>query len=259
MSDGMRVSTPPEIRCKCCDGSAIYFGAVDFHKNCEMAKGLNLLPPAGVAVPYHRCGACGFLFTAAFDAFTPDDFSELVYNDVYPLVDPDFADLRPRANAALLSELFAAHPRIRILDYGGGNGLTARLLREAGFSDVLTYDPFVQEHSSRPQGRFDLVISFEVVEHSPDPRATFADIDSLLSPGGIVLFSTLVQPADIVAIGLDWWYAAPRNGHVSLHSRDSLGRIAGEFGYSFGSFSENLHVLFRTVPAFARHLLRSAA
>ena len=33
---------------------------------------------------------------------------------------------------------------------------------------------------------------------------------------GMVLFSTLVQPADIETQKLRCWYAAPRNGHISL-------------------------------------------
>lgn len=253
------LSALPVTVCKCCGDTASYFGSVDFHKNCEIAKGHNVLPPSGIAVPYHRCGNCGFLFTIVFDSFTPEDFGELVYNDDYALVDPDFAALRPQTNAAFLAELFSAYPQTRILDYGGGSGLTASLLRDAGFTDVTTYDPFVAAHSTRPEGRFDLIICFEVVEHSPDPHGTFADIDDLLAPDGIVLFSTLVQPADIESARLDWWYAAPRNGHLSLHSRESISQIARPLGFAFGSFNENLHVLFRTVPAFARHLLLPAA
>lgn len=249
----------PATTCKCCGGTASYFGSVDFHKNCEIAKGKNVLPPSGIMVPYHRCGECGFLFTIVFDSFSQEDFGELVYNDEYVLVDPDFADLRPRANAEFIAELFSAHPETRILDYGGGNGLTAELLREAGFRNVVTYDPFVPRHAKRPEGTFDLILCFEVVEHSPDPHGTFEDIDSFLGTDGIVLFSTLVQPSDITAMGLDWWYAAPRNGHVSLHSRESIGVITAGSGYNFGSFNENLHVLFRSVPAFASHLLRHAA
>jgi SAM-dependent methyltransferase len=249
----------PATTCKCCGGHAKHFGAVDFHKNCEIAKGRNVLTPSGVPVPYHRCEECGFLFTIVFDSFTQEDFAELVYNDDYALVDPDFADLRPRANAAFIAELFAAHRSTRILDYGGGNGLTAELLRGAGFTNVTTYDPFVPAHSARPTGRFELILCFEVVEHSPDPHGTFEDIDSLVATDGIVLFSTLVQPAEITSFGLDWWYAAPRNGHVSLHSRESIAAITAGLGYNFGSFNDNLHVLFRTVPAFAQHLLRPAA
>lgn len=259
MTDPRRPVASAAIPCKCCGHPAALYGVVDFNKNCEVARQRNVLPVAGVPVYYHRCPGCGFVFTAAFDDFTPDDFAELVYNREYPLVDPDFARVRPEDNAALLAEIFGGTPDLRIVDYGGGNGLTAELLRRAGFRSVTTYDPFVPEHATRPAGRFDLVICFEVVEHAPDPHATFREIDGLLAPDGLVLFSTLLQPDDFEAYGLNWWYAAPRNGHVSLHSRASLLAVAEPMGYTFGSFHDGFHALFRRVPGFASHLIRDAA
>ena len=32
---------------------------------------------------------------------------------------------------------------------------------------------------------------------------------------------------------LSWWYAAPRNGHISLFSRKSLGMLAARFGLTY--------------------------
>ena len=72
-----------------------------------------------------------------------------------------------------------------------------------------------------------------------------ADMNSLLAENGLILFSTLLQPADIDQQGLNWWYAGPRNGHVSLFSRASLGRLVDPFGLKLGSFNDNLHVLYR--------------
>ena len=251
--------TAARATCKCCGATAPIAGVVDCHKNCESGRGLRVLDPAGIPVYYHRCESCGFLFTVAFDAFAPEDFARWVYNDEYALVDPDYRDVRPTLNAALVADSFRATPGIRILDYGGGNGALAEGLRRQGFATVDTYDPFVPEHSRRPTERYDLVLSFEVVEHSPDPRGTFADLDSLVAPDGLVLFSTLVQPQGEAATGVDWWYVAPRNGHVSVHTRESILRLVRPHGWIFGSFGDNLHVLFRQVPAFAAHLIPGAA
>ena len=66
-----------------------------------------------------------------------------------------------------------------MLDYGGGNGLTARLLREAGFKHVEVYDPFVPEYVKRPKGEFDIIMMFEVLEHSPTPKETTPVAESL--------------------------------------------------------------------------------
>jgi SAM-dependent methyltransferase len=236
--------------CKCCGQSAELYGVVDFHKNCNVLHG-QILPLSGIPIYYHRCAACEFLFTTAFDHFSPGDFSRHIYNAEYIVVDPEYLALRPDNNAAHVAQLLGNNKSIRILDFGGGNGRLTTRLRLAGFTNVQTYDPFVPTSAKRPVGQFDLVLSFEVAEHSPTPRQTFADITSFLSPHGVVHFSTLVQPAKIDQIGVNWWYVAPRNGHVSIFSRKSLQVLANSFGFNLGSFSDDLHVLARQLPPFA--------
>ncbi len=238
--------------CKCCGQSAELYGVVDFHKNCNVLHG-QVLPLSGIPIYYHRCAACGFIFTNAFDHFSPDDFSRHIYNAGYIVVDPEYLAVRPDANAAHVVQLLQGNKSIRILDFGGGNGRLAARLRMAGFTDVHTYDPFVPASAKRPVGQFDLLLSFEVAEHSPTPRQTFSDMISFLSPQGIVLFSTLVQPEQLDQIGVNWWYVAPRNGHVSIFSRKSLQLLANSFGFNLGSFSNDLHVLARQMPPFAAH------
>src|SRR5262249_47730222 len=152
----------------------------------------------------------------------------------YLVVDPDYIESRPRGSAANICGLFAAAKPRRLLDYGGGHGLLADLLQASGFAEVATYDPFVPRHAARPSGRFDCVVCFEVVEHSTDPVRTFADLNDFLADPGLILLSTLLQPADIEQQGLSWWYAGPRNGHVSLYSRASLEKIIGRFGFRLG-------------------------
>jgi hypothetical protein len=55
--------------------------------------------------------------------------------------------------------------------------------------------------------------------------------------------------------GLNWWYASPRNGHVSLYTAPSLQRLSQPLGLSLASFNEGFHLLLRGRPAFARHFL----
>jgi SAM-dependent methyltransferase len=246
---------PATVECKCCGAGAKLYGVVDFSKNCEVVRNPRVLGLSGVPVYYHRCDRCGFLFTAAFDDFSDADFARHIYNEEYVLVDPDFPAVRPRGNADMVAELFGRSKDLRILDFGGGNGLLATLLREKGFQRVDTYDPFVPEHAARPAGTYDLILCFEVVEHAPNPASTFAEISSLLERNGMVIFSTLLQPDDIASFGVDWWYVAPRNGHVSLHSTASLARLTEPLGFNYGAFHQGLHVLFRELPSFASHLV----
>jgi tetratricopeptide (TPR) repeat protein len=246
------VARPEPLPCKICGGSSLLFGLVDFHKSCMEAQGkrLNL---SGIPVYYWRCAACRFVFSDSFDRWPEETFARRIYNADYPLVDPDFASLRPEGNARLIADAFSSsRSEISILDFGGGSGRLAEILRERGFSAV-TYDPF-STHRELPQLRFNLITCFEVLEHAAQPAESLRRMHSLLEEEGLILFSTLLQPKNFDTIGLNWWYAAPRNGHVSLYSADSLIRLFAMVGLRVASYNENLHLAYRQVPGFARHL-----
>ncbi|MDH3584359.1 MAG: class I SAM-dependent methyltransferase, partial [Phycisphaerae bacterium] len=120
------------------------------------------------------------------------------------------------------------------------------------------YDPFQDEHSARPSGTFNLILCFEVLEHVPDPTGTLQDICSFLDDdSGLILFSTVLTPADIDRVKVGWWYIAPRNGHVSIYSRKSLGTVLRKCGLHLASASQGLHFAFRQVPEFAKHILKA--
>lgn len=235
--------------CKCCGGPSPWFGAVDFSKSCEDTRG-KVMPDSGRHVDYFRCTACGFLFSPLIDAWRHERVRSEIYNADYVRVDPDFEGARPRGNADFLGFAFGAlRETLTVLDYGGGDGTLARCLTAKGFAQVRSFDPF-HDDAQRPAGDFALVTAFEVVEHSPDPLATFADARALTADDGVFLFTTLVQPRDIATIGLGWWYAAPRNGHVSLHTRESLGHVAARLGWRLESFDDNLHAAYVSRPAW---------
>jgi SAM-dependent methyltransferase len=243
---------PVQAPCKICGDGCGLFGLVDFHKSCEEARGKKL-PLSGFAVYYRRCGRCGFVFSGNFDGWGKEDFQKYIYNADYERVDPDYAEIRPAANANLVAESFAeARGTLRILDYGGGAGLMAELLRGRGFA-AETYDPF-STFKVLPSERFDLVTCFEVMEHVPWPRETVRAMVGLLQDEGAILFSTLMQPAEFGRVGLGWWYAAPRNGHISLYTMAALARLFGEVGMKVVSFSAGMHMAYRRVPRFARRL-----
>jgi len=109
---------PASRRCKCCVGEARLYGVVDFHNNRANAE--RFKEPSGIAIYYHRRRACGFLFTVAFGSFFFDDFSKWVYNAEYGLVDPEYAQTRPRHMAAMVGRMSSPSKQIRAQDYGGG-------------------------------------------------------------------------------------------------------------------------------------------
>jgi hypothetical protein len=248
----LRPFTPAPLPCKVCGAPAAPFGEADFSRNCEEDRGV-VLPKTGIAIHYRRCGDCGFLFTDAFDDWTPDDWGQAVYNEAYAQVDPDYDAVRPASNAQVVAQTFGAlAATLTVLDYGGGNGRFAHDLRKAGFAQVATYDPFHPVHSARPVERFNLVTCYEAIEHMPDPLAGAADIVSFLADDALLVVSTVTQPDDIARQGMGWWYIGPRNGHISLHTRESLKRLFATLGVIVVSLNEGLHLAFRQPPSFAR-------
>jgi hypothetical protein len=244
-------------RCPVCRKPAAPLGAVDFNKNCEERRGLRL-PASGRLVKYLVCRNCGFAFAPEFATWTPADFTREIYNAGYGLVDPDCAETRPRANATTLLGTFprTTHPA-RHLDYGGGAGRLSELLRAEGW-DSRSYDPFLAVGAApEPAGTFPLITCFEVFEHVPDVRGLAARLDGLLAPDGLMLVSTLVSDGQLVpGRPLTWWYASPRNGHVSLFTARSLDMLAARQGWRMTSFSPDIHLFWRgDFPAWAGHLL----
>jgi SAM-dependent methyltransferase len=254
----IRAVSTDQRPCKVCDAPTSLFGVVDFNRSCEEARGRHL-PLSGIAIYYRKCPACGFLFTDSFDDWTEVEFKKYIYNDEYFVLDPDYRETRPAANAQFVARLFDDNKaKLHVLDYGGGNGRFGDALRTNGFPAIETYDPFAPEFSRLPNGKFELVSCFETLEHLPDPIGGIAALAGLVAEPGIVVFSTLVQPADLATQKMSWWYIGPRNGHVSLFARSSLAVAWNRLGFQTRSFNDNLHVAFRQVPDFARHLIKSS-
>lgn len=250
----LRPACAEPLPCKICSGEAGLYGVIDFHKNCAEPKGVRL-PLSGVPVYYRRCVKCGFLYTDAFDDWSSEQFKQHIYNDDYQAVDPDYQSVRPRANAEVVTRLWATHKaETRVLDYGGGNDEFCTALRASGFPAAVTYDPMVPAYARRPDGRFDLVTSFETLEHLPDPLTGIAAIVECAAETGLIFYSTLVQPQDFNNYGVGWWYVGPRNGHVSIFSRQALAAAWGRHGYRTISFNDSIHLAFRTLPPFLAHL-----
>ena len=244
----------PVISCPVCQAVAPLLDTVDLNKSCEEARGLRL-PPSGIPVRYHLCDRCGFCFAPELFAWSFEQFEEKIYNGDYVKVDPDYVRERPIGNANLVDQLFGK-TKVSHLDYGGGSGVLSETLRQKGWAS-RSYDPFVDRTVRVADlGRFDLVTAFEVFEHVPDIERLFADLRSLVSDDGILLFSTLLSDGEIRrAQPLRWWYASPRNGHISLFSKESLRLCLDRSGFNSASANANLHVGYRKVPAWAAHLL----
>jgi 2-polyprenyl-6-hydroxyphenyl methylase/3-demethylubiquinone-9 3-methyltransferase len=208
--------------CKICGQAAPLFDVLDLQKHCAFDDfykyGLS-----GIEVPYLRCEACGFLFTCFFDEWRDEDWRRFIYNNDYIRVDPDYSGARAIRLAGIMAKTLDGCQHLRILDYGSGANVFADRMRAAGFTQFESYDPY--SSPARPAGPFDIITFMEVLEHTPNPRAAIADMRSMLAERGTLIFSQTVQPANIADIRGAWWYLAPRNGHISTFTIETLTRL----------------------------------
>ena len=158
----LKSRTASSIPCKICGRQAPFFDAVDFLK-CTAGYPFG---PSGILVPYHRCEACGFLFTPFFDNWTQHAFQRFIYNDDYIVVDPEYIGARPIRVAERFADLLAPARGSRVLDWGAGSGIFAAEMVRRGFM-AEGYDPF--SAPDMPVGKFDIITCIEAIEHVPEP------------------------------------------------------------------------------------------
>lgn len=237
------------MSCPICGKSTILIDKIDLDRDC---LGLNVLSGTKF-VEYYGCTTCGFCYSPEMYLWAKKQFAEDIYNDDYQKYDPDFISLRSTNNAKMLSGTFFKDTKyIRHLDYGGGLGLLSSLLNTSGW-DSSTYDPFIR--SETPLGKYSLITAFEVFEHTTNPQELIQHLTTLLSNKGILIFSTLLSDEKIRK-PLDWWYVAPRNGHISIFSQLSLRLLAKQNSLNFISFSGGMHAMWKKVPNWAEHIIK---
>lgn len=244
------------VHCPVCGIPTLMHDVVDFNKSCEEAR-QHFLPLSGRPIYYDRCPGCAFVFAPEFGRWSDDDFQQHIYNERYIDIDPDYVSKRPLANTSFLQQLFGDSRKVlRHLDYGGGSGVLANALAESGWNST-SYDPFPRnEQDLGALGKFNLISAFEVFEHVPDVTELMANICALMADECVVIFTTLLSDGHIAPNQrLSWWYASPRNGHISLFSKQSLVLLAERHGLQFGSFNGGTHCFFNRLPDFAKKLL----
>lgn len=218
--------------CKICDGKAFFFGTVDFSKNCQGAR----LPSSGISVNFYQCALCDLLFTDFCDDWGSEEYTRFVYNEDYLIVDPEYDGTRAARTAhEMLPRFESAGKQLSLLDFGAGAGGFAQALRDAGFARVVNYDPYAG--GEKPEGLFDVVTAFEVVEHSAAPLETLDTLVSHMQVGGCIFVGQSMLPENIDRIGTRWWYIAPRNGHITFYSYRTISNYAAMRGLSCRSIA----------------------
>jgi len=200
---------------------------------------------------YYKCAACNSLQTQA-----PHWLDE-AYESSLSRYDTGAAqrNLMNLAVSFLVARLLSLR---HVIDYGGGDGLLCRLLRDYGincytedkYASPIYALAFTKPDFSQP----DMVLAFEVVEHFVNPAT---DLDALFGHRPAVLLISTCPYSDETK---NWWYLAPESGqHVFFYSVKALGRIAERYGYTL--INRNTYFLFvrnRAVPKWKMGLMRAA-
>jgi hypothetical protein len=201
---------------------------------------------SGISVVYRRCESCNFIFTNDFDTYSSADWIANIYNDKYTSIDPDYHSIRPALSRGLIESQFRKRETVG-LDYGAGNGMMAESLRDRGWR-YDTYDPFGNTNMVAARvGTYNLCSAFEVFEHVPNPVGALEEIVRMSSPDKIAIVIGTNTSDGMVSNKppLSWWYAGPRNGHISLFSKEALKRLGARFGLAYNSFGSSTHYLTR--------------
>jgi hypothetical protein len=249
VSAGFIIRPNKTAKCKICGSNADLFDVVDFNKTCYPSS--CPLDLAGVPVYFHRCKNCDFVFTLAFDQFDSISWRRFVYNvGYYKNIDPEYEITRPKFNsqALLAACVFLGKHRILGVDYGGGNGAMAKLINDQAIS-YFTHDPNGESNVlDEDIGKFNLLSSFEVLEHTTDPQLAIREMLKFVGNKFVFIVSTQCSGGLIDENRrLSWSYVAPRNGHVSIYSEKSLRIIGESFSLEYLRISRGLHLFGKNI------------
>ena len=197
------------------------------------------------AVQYYSCVQCGFIQTES-PYWLEEAYSSAIARSDIGLIG---RNIKLSAFCSALIPM-SYDSGSSFLDYGGGNGMFVRMMRDSGF-DFYWYDKYAVNQFAggfeAPQDmKFSLLTAFEIFEHLPRPLET---IEDMFRYSDTVIFSTRLLPRRKIMPD-DWWYFALDTGqHISLYSREALELIAEKFRVRLSSNGVSFHVLSsRTIP-----------
>jgi len=202
-------------------------------------------------VGFGRCERCGSLQTE------PEPYwLEEAYADQRRFFDTGAVERNQHCQACAywLRWAFRLAPDATVLDWGGGDGLFTRMLRDIGFdayhSDRYATNTYAAGFDDAPGREYDLVTAFEVYEHLPNPADTMAE-----------LFARRPK-VHFICTGLyhgqnaDWMYISPSTGrHVFFFSEQAMRWIADTHGYDVLIVGD--YTVFHRIPlaGFRRFVL----
>lgn len=182
---------------------------------------------------FWECIECSFIFTNI-------GYGEMV--ETYKSGYHDIEDGAPKKGWAysleFLSPAISCLPgrKLKILDFGCGESYIPDRLRQLDH-EVIAVDivPPLKPHPDRLTGdilkmditdeSFDLIYSYQVFEHIPDPVPVVEKLTALLKKNGVLLIHTDMETEERYSGKfVDWWYVLPPD-HCSYFTHKTFQMI----------------------------------
>jgi cyclopropane fatty-acyl-phospholipid synthase-like methyltransferase len=142
-------------------------------------------------------------------------------------------------NYLRLDRVFRLKDNANVLDFGCGNGLLIKDLKDAGIK-CTGYDKFNPKFKKLPKKEtFDIVIMVEVIEHLNEPFKELDMIYQSLVKGGVVMIETSFSDW----LTLEDSYIEPSVGHSTIFSHRGLTELMASKGFTEGGhFDRNVRI-----------------
>ena len=193
---------------------------------------------------FYKCPECCLIFT--FD-LPGKEAEETHYKNQWTTTDTSFWK---KQVDVLLQLIDNYRTPTRILDFGSGSGEMTNEFRQRGY-DVTPLEPMTHGYlkDQNYSSKFDVVIAVEVIEHLPEPWEELNEIENVLAPDGIVIFSSLltnsfIDRPDAHEQFKNWWYKDDPT-HVSFFCNRVLSKMADMKNYDIDIFDDKAFVLKR--------------
>lgn len=193
------------------------------------------------------CQRCGHEWFKSPEKWLEDSYASPIAN-----TDTGIVARSLKVHRIVSTFLFFSRDIGKLLDWGSGSGLLARLLRDDGF-DCVGFEPYTDpvlassftfrsQQKAIDQGPYRVVIAIEVVEHLASPQDFFKNV---LSITDTLIFTTEI--VDRAKHGNSWWYYSKETGqHLSFYTYSSLSYLADLYGCNYvSSKCKGLHVITR--------------
>lgn len=231
------MNASPSITCRLCGGRARHRFTLQVMKRYD--------------VGYYLCHECDSLQTEEPYWLKEAYQDQRRYYDTFTAMRALYMSVR----LSVLMRIFRLDRRHKILDWGGGDGLGVRMMRDVGLdayrADRYAENVYALGFDATPDTNYSVVTASEVFEHFADPATDLGDL--FAGKPQLLLAST----ARYSGQGEEWGYLFPLVGrHVFFYSEKAIRWIGNHYGYSVYSTPE-YHVFSKQpIRPWQRGLMR---